>query len=459
MKQRYFLFLLSFLSTAFLAASPIAICESYVNIAVPGSGCTVDVHPQDIDGGSYDPSGSDAVAKWVTGGLNLAPGVHLVTLNVWSNGVTNSCWSTVTVEDKLDPVATCTNQTIYLVAPDQPFILNVDDMVSFTDNCSVTGQINVADIARTTYGTEYFSAEATDPSGNYDYCWGTITTVDGEPQNYCASDRNDHYEHIANLNLTTSSGTLNHSSGSDGGYNWHYPESDNILYHGFSYNLSYSPGFRFSTTYHEYWRVYIDKNADGDFTDSGELLHQWRGYGGNSFTFTSPGTVWGWSRIRVVMSYGGYAGPCGTSGYGETEDISVYLRPYFFFPWPGFRQAGEEITTHAANEHSLELPLAENRPVEAPHAAEAAQRSGLEINTPALPETNNITLYPNPVRAGLPLTITGHDAATPLQLFNLSGKVVKEYSGKATQLNIPAHLPAGIYLLRSQDWTRRVIVR
>ncbi|MEM9930926.1 MAG: T9SS type A sorting domain-containing protein [Bacteroidota bacterium] len=464
MNQRYLFSLLFFFSCSVLAAAPIAICEASVNVSLPIDDCTVDILPYMIDAGSYDPSGSSYVAKWVPDGTDLGPGTHTVTLHVWSNGVTNTCWSIVHVMDKTDPEVTCTNQTVYLVAPDQPVTYNVDNLISYTDNCGGFSDVSFNTIDISGFGTAPFSASVTDLAGNSDNCYGIISIVDAEPQNYCSAVRNSYFEHIANLTLTTSSGTVSHNSSADGGYNWHYPTTGNTLYHGFNYTLSYTPGFAFPTSYHEYWSVYIDKNADGDFNDSGELLHRWNGYGGNSFSFSSPGAVWGWSRIRVVMSYGGYAGPCG-GGYGETEDISVYLRPYFFLPFPGFRAAGEQITENAAAEHNLEITPAENRPEEAPMANELSKRLGFEVNVPTTPSTttpteiDQVTLYPNPVQAGQTITLKGYTAAKELHLFNLNGQQVATYTGRDQELAIPAQLPSGIYLLRSPDWTRRVIVR
>jgi hypothetical protein len=214
--------------------------------------------------------------------------------------------------------------------------------------------------------------------------------------------------------------------------------------------------------------VYIDKNGDGDFTDSGELLHQWHGYGGNSFNFASPGTYWGWSRIRVVMKYGGYAtSPCGGGGYGETEDISVYLRPYFWFPWPGFKQ--EDLQTELNAVASQELTPALDRPVEEARTGEAEQRR--QLTSPEQTNSSNslaqadISIFPNPVRAGQQVTVRGAAPTSELLLRNITGQIVKTYAPGTTQLTVPANLPAGMFLLSGEaaeggkTWTRRVMVR
>jgi hypothetical protein len=464
MKLRYLLLLPALLVTSFLAASPVAICEAQVYVALPADACEITLTAGMINAGSYEPSGGSWLAFTLSGHQNLGPGTYNVTLNVYSPYGTNSCWSTVVVEDKTTPTVTCTDRTYYLVAPDQPFTINTDALVGITDNCEPLEFINLNVSDSNTFGSTPFSATATDDGGNTGYCNGTITTVDAEPQNYCSSNRNDYYEHISNVTL----GAINHSSGADGGYSWNYPTGNNTLYHGWNYNLSYTPGFRFSTTYHEYWSVYIDKNGDGDFTDSGELLHQWHGYGGNSFNFTSPGTYWGWSRIRVVMRYGGYAtSPCGGGGYGETEDISVYLRPYFWIPWPGFKQQEELAEQNIVVAQELELGAA--RPVEEPLPGEAAQR---RLSAPESAPASSaaitaapVNVFPNPAKAGQAITITGQHEDHELTLLNISGQAVKTFSRGTTRAYLPGNLPSGIYLLsgvdaeRGERWTRRVMVR
>lgn len=447
-----------------MVAAPVAVCLSTVYVALPADACEITLYGNEVDGGSYDYDATIATFA-ITGGNNLIPGNYTVTMTYTTRNGSATCWSTVVVQDKTAPTVTCTDRTYYLVAPDQPFVINTDYLVSVTDNCQPIPVINLNVFDSNTFGTTPFSASATDNGGNTGSCSGTVTTVDAEPQNYCSSSRNPYYEHISNISL----GAINHSSGADGGYNWNYPEGSNTLYHGSTYTMSYTPGFAFSSTYHEYWSVYIDKNGDGDFTDSGELLHQWNGYGGNSFSFTSPGTYWGWSRIRVVMRYGGYAtSPCGGGGYGETEDISVYLRPFFWFPWPGFRQA-EDLAEMTGNSNQA-MSLGSTRPVEAAIPEEAEQRR--QLSSPTSPGTNSgqptavpVKVFPNPARAGQAINIFGQNQGHDLLLRNMTGQVVKTYPGTTTRAFLPGNLPAGIYLLSGiaseggQAWTRRVMVR
>ncbi|MCA0425822.1 MAG: GEVED domain-containing protein [Bacteroidetes bacterium] len=80
-----------------------------------------------------------------------------------------------------------------------------------------------------------------------------------------------------------------------------------------------------------YVSIFIDYNNDGDFTDPGENAHTSPSftYGLNVFrtgSFVVPCTaVGGLTRMRVVMVEGAVPTPCGTYGYGETEDYTVNI--------------------------------------------------------------------------------------------------------------------------------------
>jgi hypothetical protein len=87
-------------------------------------------------------------------------------------------------------------------------------------------------------------------------------------------------------------------------------------------SASLQPGFM-SGAYTENWRVWIDLNRDGAFS-SDELLYSGAGAGTMSATLTIPaGTLTGPTRMRVAMSYGTGAQPCGNFSYGEVEDYLV----------------------------------------------------------------------------------------------------------------------------------------
>ena len=96
-----------------------------------------------------------------------------------------------------------------------------------------------------------------------------------------------------------------------------------ILTTGFSY-----------TTWDEYWRIWIDFNQDGDFTDSGETVFSGvlnaPANGTAQATLTSSlfipaASPSGTMRMRVSMKRGGYASPCEVLDFGEVEDYTVNI--------------------------------------------------------------------------------------------------------------------------------------
>ncbi|SEQ82202.1 GEVED domain-containing protein [Neolewinella agarilytica] len=457
MKYAYLLPFLLF--SVALSASPIAICYDNITVALPAGDCEITLEPEWFDGGSYDTGGQSL-------GFSVSPAVaglgeHTVYLTVRTRSGSSICWATVRVQDPSPPSLTCHEQNIYLVHPSQGYTINVDDLYTLSDDCGVSNQtINLTDMEG--YGTSYFTAYAEHVSGNDLACVNTITVHDAEPQNYCNTSRNSGYEHIRQVGVAG----RQFPTGNDGGYRWHYNHSTINLYHGSSYTINYTPGFRGGSAYRLYWRVYLDKNGDGDFTDSGELLHQWNGTGTNAFTFNSPGTFWGMSRIRVVMSYGGYATSC-SGRWGEVEDISVMLRPFFFIPWP-WGQAVPEMADELA---SAEVPVTERANDPWMPGETLAPRSPISFGTtPAAPLVSSeaIRLFPNPVATGQPITISGAAGTGEVVIINTAGQhlATRQLTGEATaqRIELP-ELPAGAYFVRGlatdggSGWTRRILVR
>lgn len=151
----------------------------------------------------------------------------------------------------------------------------------------------------------------------------TITfTTQSTSVSYCASAGQDAtYEWIRRVAV----GTIDRSSNSDGGYYNGTALSTNLR-RGYSHTITYRAGFNGSGT--RYWRVYLDLNGDGDFTDSGELVvSRTSSSSGNlssSFTIPSSATL-GTTRIRVQVKWAAYSTSCETFQYGEVEDYTVNI--------------------------------------------------------------------------------------------------------------------------------------
>ena len=158
----------------------------------------------------------------------------------------------------------------------------------------------------------------------------TTTEAGGnEPADYCASQGNSTSdEWIARVKVAG----LDNNSGNNNGYA-DYTSTVVALTAGASANFTLTPGFSSggvfgSSTYPEYWRIWIDYNADGDFTDAGEMVYD----AGSTNTaavsgsFTVPASAAGSTRMRVQMKYNAAPTSCEAFGYGEVEDYTVNIQ-------------------------------------------------------------------------------------------------------------------------------------
>ncbi|WP_026232324.1 GEVED domain-containing protein, partial [Neolewinella persica] len=135
---------------------------------------------------------------------------------------------------------------------------------------------------------------------------------------YCSSSANStQYEHIASITIA---GVTN-TSGNDNGYG-NYTGTPAIPLSGTA-SFSLTPGFP-GSAYNEGWVVYIDYNADGDFTDAGERALELSGSSTVTGSVSIPGGLSGTSRMRIQMRYNSLNGSsCGTYAEGEVEDYTV----------------------------------------------------------------------------------------------------------------------------------------
>ena len=79
----------------------------------------------------------------------------------------------------------------------------------------------------------------------------------------------------------------------------------------------------------ENWRVWIDWNRDGDFTDSGELVYAPSGSSSTvSGNFNTQSGFSGQTRMRISMKWNGTPTSCETFSYGEVEDYTISVTAY-----------------------------------------------------------------------------------------------------------------------------------
>jgi hypothetical protein len=119
-------------------------------------------------------------------------------------------------------------------------------------------------------------------------------------------------------NYTKQSGSSHYSD---------YTSETISLSRGGTYSFSVSPQFA-QAAQSESFRIWIDYNMDGDFSDTGEQL--WTGTGTStvSGSFTIPVTTsTGTTRMRVAMKRGLTSSTsCELFNYGEVEDYKIDIR-------------------------------------------------------------------------------------------------------------------------------------
>jgi Zn-dependent metalloprotease len=169
------------------------------------------------------------------------------------------------------------------------------------------------------------------PSTSYDFrvqsnCSGTLSAYSTSSTfltaafTYCASKGNTSYEYIRTVQL----GTINNTSGNNGGYG-NYTSLSTNLATGVSNTINLTAGFT-GWSYTEYWTIYIDYNHNGVF-ESTETITTGGSGGTISKAFIVPTTAKnGPTRMRIQMKYASPStNPCATSLYGEVEDYTVNI--------------------------------------------------------------------------------------------------------------------------------------
>lgn len=152
---------------------------------------------------------------------------------------------------------------------------------------------------------------------------------------YCASFGSSNNAWLNRITI----GAWTYTSGNNDGYAL-IPSTSLSFTNGTEYSFQLDPGgtLRIRDTLH--WQIWIDKNRDRDFNDSGERVYEGKSPYRSALkgTFTSPADLSaGTSRMRVLLTLNTWAlSPCDTSASViETEDYSVTLRTQSICPTPG----------------------------------------------------------------------------------------------------------------------------
>ncbi|WP_258100835.1 GEVED domain-containing protein [Marinoscillum pacificum] len=267
-------------------------------------------------------------------------------------------------------------------------------------NLSVTGLS-----PETTYS---FTVTAEDAAGNVSAASSALSvTTDAIVITYCTSSgNNSSYEWIDLVQL----GAINNSSAGNGGYG-DFTSQSTTLAPGSSNTVYFSAGFS-GSSYSENWKVYIDYNQDGDFTDSGETVVTGTSSNGSTYSgnFTVPASAsLGSTRMRVVMRWNSTAQSCGSFSYGEVEDYTVVISS-------GSRGMGSMADAPASER------LSDN-------AADGM-----------------FMVYPSPAVNTLGIELGEFKEISKVRIFDLGGQLMKSGTPTENKLDV-SDLKSGLYLI------------
>ncbi|MFB6305826.1 MAG: S8 family serine peptidase, partial [Flavobacteriales bacterium] len=246
-------------------------------------------------------------------------------------------------------------------------------------------------------------------TGFTDYTSGFVFRTKGcgacIDKEYCPSKGDDaSFEWIERVQLNT----LDNNSGTDNGYG-NYEIKGTRLVANETYTITLTPGFD-NFEFDEYFKVFIDYNLDGDFSDTLELAYD----GDSIVSSTVSGSITipsdinrGETRMRVSMKNNNPPSSCEDPfPYGEVEDYCVQL-----------------CKTNKCN---------------------------TGVNDDNERHQSPFRIYPNPTQNFLNIEIDKHRSlkSVEVKLIGVAGKVLKRkrIASKRNTLNIEGLVP-GLYML------------
>jgi subtilisin family serine protease/chitodextrinase len=293
--------------------------------------------------------------------------------------------------------------------------VGVDHYTVFQDGSSIGTTANTSySVTGLSASTTYtFTVKAEDAAGNVSAASNAIdVTTQDVAVSYCESyGQNTNYEWIDLVEL----GTISNSTSSDGGYA-DYTNLSTDLTPGTNVTIYFSAGFA-SSSYTEYWHVWIDFDQNGTFESDEEMVSGSSSSADKlSASFDVPsGATLGQTRMRVTMKYNSAASPCETFSYGEVEDYTVNITSTQNFN-----------VTEFADANAKEL---KNEKVE-----------------------SNIKIYPNPASNLINLEINAGERNSIVDIYTAEGSLVKSVpiNGDYKEISI-SDLPSGVYILKVPD--------
>lgn len=337
----------------------------------------------------------------ITGGTGSSTSLPTVTTGSVSNITASgaSCSGNVTN----DGGASVTQRGFCYSTSQNPTISN-----SKVTSGSGTGSFSANLTGLSPNTTYYVRAFATNSKGT-SYGTQRSFTTQSATVSYCNSKgSNSYYEWI---DLVRFAG-IDRTSGNDGGYK-DMTSMVATVNRGSTYTIYFSAGFR-STSYTEYWAVWIDYNHNGTFESNEKAASGSSSSSNNlsaSITIPSDATL-GQTRMRVSMKYSAAQTACETFSYGEVEDYTV------------------NITNGSASSYS-DIEGAEKLDDEAQELFD---------------------VYPNPATDHINIRLNGIEGEVTARIYDIRGSIIQFHvlNSRESTINI-SNLPSGIYILSIDD--------
>ncbi|RBW56685.1 hypothetical protein DS884_14610 [Tenacibaculum sp. E3R01] len=297
-----------------------------------------------------------------------------------------------------------------------------------TDNTAVTGydvykgSTKITTVTTTNFNvtglsaaTSYnFYVRAKDAANNVSSSSNTITIITlANTVTYCSSKGNNaSYEYIDNVAI----GGISNVTGNNNGYADFTAQTGNLTYG--NNTIIVSAGFS-SSSYTEFWKVWIDFNQNGTFETNEEVVSGSSSSSANlTSTFSVPSSaIAGKTRMRVSMKWNAAQSSCETFSYGEVEDYSVNIGS-------SSARNDKNLTTKNYAKLGNEAPLF------------------------------NADIYPNPASNSISIKINDFRKAN-YRISNTLGQIIKK--GRVSNSINVSELNKGIYILDINDGNKSII--
>ncbi|MEM7162200.1 MAG: MopE-related protein [Bacteroidota bacterium] len=220
------------------------------------------------------------------------------------------------------------------------------------------------------------------------------------------------------------------STGNNGG--WYFDTSNPFVMDiNQSIPVSLVPGFN-GSAYDEYWRVWIDLNFDGSYTND-EIVFEDNGTGSITGSFDFPaGQGTGITSMKIAMKWDEFQNdPCNSFAYGEVEDYVVHL---------------VQTNSSHANEHIDWTKFIEKEIAPLANDDEVSERKNKEENGVYL----SLKAYPNPSKGEFTIELFGDIAKSyNYEVFDMSGRQVLSGSAAGNRFLLDlSSFENGNYILR-----------